>query len=80
SYKQYQSQMKKYINNANDDYQQIRELLNLSANDSVAGGYIRNANTEGRMSNIWRGSTVFFIILAAIWLFYSFISGQGTVS
>ena len=76
----FDNQITDYMREAQKDRDSIRELLRLTANDSTAGSYVKNANSEGRAALIWRLASVFFIICGAVWLLYSYIASNGNIS
>ncbi|NCC03464.1 MAG: hypothetical protein EOM37_05375 [Proteobacteria bacterium] len=56
-----------YLASARDKHQAILDLYELVAGDSVAAGYLKNANEERTQANIWRLVAVLFIVATAIW-------------
>lgn len=74
------SRMDEYLDAAESDQQAIRELHGLAAEDSVVGGYVSNANKEGEAATKWRRGAVFFLVVSATWLFYSFLTRGGQFS
>jgi hypothetical protein len=65
---------------AASNHEKIRTLHQLSARDSVTGGYQSNADDERQSARLWRRSSVVFIIVAAIWLFFSFTYFSGSIT
>ena len=51
----------------NDKHNDIKTLHGLVVEDSVAGGYKRNADNEKSQASLWRISSIVALILAAIW-------------
>ena len=77
---EYTNRLEKLRKECEGSRDKIHELLNLAADDSVAGGYVKTAKVEGRQALSWRIGAIGFITLAAIWLFYSFLSGLSLSS
>ena len=68
------------VSDAREKHQAILELFELVAVDSVAAGYLKNAENEGSQANLWRWISVGFISAAVVWLFCVFIYTQITNS
>ncbi|MCF3627695.1 hypothetical protein RJ527_06430 [Thalassospiraceae bacterium LMO-SO8] len=68
----YVQQVDGYLAKAKENHDAIRKLHELSAQDSVAGGYVSNAKKEGEAAGRWRLATVGFILGAVGWLFHSY--------
>jgi len=72
------------IDDATAKHQAILELYELTAGDSVAAGYVKNADDELKQANTWRRVSVSFIIATVIWLlvanfFDSAIGSDGNI-
>lgn len=76
----FEAEIDDYLDRAKADYEAIRTLHGLAAEDSVGGGYVSNARKEGEVAIRWRRISVAFICFAAVWLFYSFWSRDGQFS
>jgi len=61
-----------YINDADSKHKAILDLYELVASDSVGAGYLKNAEDEKKLANIWRRVAIGFIFLTAGWLFYAY--------
>ncbi|MEM5474621.1 hypothetical protein WNZ14_23100 [Hoeflea sp. AS60] len=73
-------QLDEVVSDAREKHQAILELFELVAVDSVAAGYLRNAENEGSQANLWRWISVGFISAAVVWLLGVFIYTQITNS
>lgn len=78
--KAYEADIENYLAQAKVNHESIRELHQLAAEDSVAGGYVSNANKEGKAAIRWRRGSIVFISLASAWLGYIFISRNGDIT
>lgn len=56
------------IQDAKSKHQSILDLYELTAGDSVAAGYLKNADDEFKQANNWRYITIGFIVATVIWL------------
>lgn len=56
------------IQDAKFKHQSILDLYELTAGDSVAAGYLKNADDEFKQANTWRHVTIGFIVATVIWL------------
>ncbi|PHS79161.1 MAG: hypothetical protein COB59_03185 [Rhodospirillaceae bacterium] len=57
-----------FILDAENKHQAILDLYELAAGDSVAGGYLQNANEEAKQANFWRMASIGFLFATVIWL------------
>jgi hypothetical protein len=73
----FEADIESYITQAEEKHQAIRDLHQLAAEDSVAGGYVSNAKREDEKASRWRVASILFIVTAAAWLLFSFLSGEG---
>lgn len=78
--KEASSELDELIRDSAERHKQIRELHQLAAEDSVAGGYVSNANDEGRAAVRWRRGSIGFILTAAAWLIYGFFTRADSFS
>jgi len=61
-----------FLSDAENKHQAILELYGLAAGDSVAGGYLENANQEAKQADSWRKISILFIFFTVGWLgFYA---------
>lgn len=74
------TEQEKFINeisslteDANKKHKQILDLYGLVASNSVASGYLKNAEDEKKQADFWRWGTIVFIALTALWLIASYI-------
>ena len=56
-----------YIEEAKSKHQNILDLHEIVAGDSVASGYLQNAKDEKKQANFWRWATIMFIVATATW-------------
>lgn len=75
----FDGKISKFIENAENKHEAILELYELVAGDSVASGYLQNAENEKDQANFWRWATIVFIVLTAGWTAVSYFTGN-TVS
>ena len=71
----FQGRIDGHISDAEQKHERILELYQLTADDSVGAGYIKNANEEGRQADFWRWATICFVVLTAIWTGVSYFIG-----
>lgn len=64
-----------HTRDAEEKHGRILELYELTATDSVGGGYMQNAENEMKQANFWRWATIVFIILTAAWTGISYFTG-----
>ena len=60
------------LNDASQKHNDILELHGLVAGDSVAAGYLKNAEDERKQANNWRVITIVFIVLIASFALFSY--------
>lgn len=70
-YKSWKAHLDNLLAGASEAHRSIQQLHNLSAEVSVTGGYLSNADKEGIAAVNWRRGSILFIVLAATWLIYS---------
>lgn len=70
--------LKRMLENGKEKHTSILELHNITAGDSVAAGYIKDASKERKAADIWRVASVICLIITACWLMYNFFSFTGT--
>jgi hypothetical protein len=61
-----------YLATAKEKHSSILELYELVAGDSVAAGYLKNADDEKDAANFWRWAAIAFIGLTATWIVISY--------
>ncbi len=71
----FSKRISEHINDAENKHQRILELYELTATDSVGGGYMQNAKDEAKQADFWRWATIAFIILTAAWTGVSYFLG-----
>jgi hypothetical protein len=64
----YEEQIKRVIEDSDAKHKAILDLYQLAAGDSVAGGYLQNADQERKAANRWRLTSVGFIFGTVLWL------------
>ncbi|MDB2681316.1 hypothetical protein N9Z14_01825 [Opitutales bacterium] len=74
----FSQRISEHITDAENKHQRILELYELTATDSVGGGYMQNAKNEAKQANFWRWGTIIFIILTAAWTGVSYFLGPLT--
>jgi hypothetical protein len=62
----------KYIKEAKKKHAEILELHEIVAGDSVAAGYLQNAQDEKKQANFWRWASICFIVSTAGWTAFSY--------
>ena len=70
----FKTEISQYLEEAKEKHQAILDLYGLAAGDSVAGGYLQNANDEKKQANFWRWATITFIIATVIWTAISYFT------
>jgi len=68
----FSSKMDAIIADSEKKHDSIIELYELTAADSVGGGYSKNANDEQEQANIWRRVSIGFILATAVWLGFTY--------
>ena len=76
SKKDFDQKIGEYISNATDKHNEILDLYELVAGDSVASGYLKNAEDERKQANLWRWIAIFFINITVGWTALSFFLGN----
>jgi hypothetical protein len=71
----YEDDINSYIATAEEKHAAILELYELVAGDSVASGYLQNAEDEKKQANFWRWAAIVFIVLTAAWTGVSYFIG-----
>lgn len=61
------------LNDATSKHLSIQELYGLVSEDSVAGGYKKNADNELKQANKWRWISIIFISFTIGWLIFSYL-------
>ena len=51
-------------------HEEILDIYQLVAADSVGAGYLKNAQEERQAANFWRWGAIVFIVMAVAWLVY----------
>lgn len=76
SLRQYQNgfelEIKDLLKDATDKHKTILDLYELTASDSVGGGYTKTANEERGQANTWRLISIGFIVATVAWLCYAY--------
>jgi len=67
-----------YLATAKEKHSSILELYELVAGDSVAAGYLKNADDEKDAANFWRWAAIIFIISTAVWTGVSYFLGSSS--
>lgn len=65
--KDFTEKISAYLKTATEKHQSILDLYQLVAGDSVAAGYLKNANDEKSQANFWRWASILFIIATSVW-------------
>jgi len=61
------------IGDAQAKHSKILELHEIVAGDSVAAGYLQNAQEEKGQANFWRWASIIFIALTAVWTVFAYV-------
>lgn len=70
--KKFTENLESILADAEKKHEAILDLYQLTAGDSVAAGYLKNANEEKRQADIWRRASIGFILLTVFWMIYSY--------
>jgi len=65
------------LHDATEKRNEIRDLHGLVADESVGGGYLTSANNEKAQASFWRFTSIFFMVLTAIWVGFTIFSNFG---
>ena len=75
----YAKSVERLLGDAHAKHQEILELHEIVAGDSVAAGYMQSAQDERGAANFWRWASVIFIVTTVLWGVYSYL-GSSTGS
>lgn len=68
----FESRIGEIESDAKTKHQAILDLYELVAGDSVGAGYLKSAEDEKGLANIWRRVAIGFIVVTVGWLFYAY--------
>ncbi len=71
------NELNEIIADSKDKHESILSLYELTAGDSVAAGYMKNANDESKQANRWRWNSVAFIFITIAWLLTAYFMNNG---
>ena len=66
-----------FLTEAEEKHQNILDLHEIVAGDSVAAGYLQNAQDEKWQANFWRWASIIFIVATAVWAGFSYFKAPG---
>jgi len=66
----FSQQVDSILEEAREKHAAILSLYELTAGDSVAAGYLKNAEDEKKQANLWRWISIGFIIGTSLWLLF----------
>lgn len=70
--KSFSAKIDGYLADGNAKHTDILELHEIVAGDSVAAGYLQNAQAEKKQANFWRWASIIFIVGTAGWTAFSY--------
>jgi len=76
--KQFNENIDNILTDSKDKHESILELYGLVAGDSVASGYMSNADDEMKQANKWRLTSIGFIIATVFWMLFAYYSNAQT--
>lgn len=68
------------VSDSQDKYKKILEFYGLVAQNSVTGGYKKDAEDEEWQADFWRWATIICIVLTAIWIIVAILCLEPDVS
>lgn len=71
------TQIASFLSEAEEKHQSILDLHEIVAGDSVAAGYLQNAQDEKGQANFWRWASISFIMATAGWTGFSYFYAPG---
>lgn len=74
---EFKEEINSILADGNDKHQAILDLYELTAGDSVAAGYLKNANEEKKQADIWRWFSIAFLISTVFWMFFSYTTHKS---
>ncbi len=74
-YDSFNDKITKFIESANGKHNEIINLYQLVAKDSVAGGHESNAEKEKKSANIWRWGVIGSVVVIVVWNMFSHLVG-----
>ncbi len=76
----FKTDIESLLHDSKEKHQNILKLHGIVAQDSITGGYVDNAKREQASANFWRIVSLFFIVLAAGWLFFSYLTFGASIN
>lgn len=76
--KQFNENIDNILTDSKAKHESILELYGLVAGDSVASGYMSNADDEMKQANKWRLTSIGFIIATVFWMLFAYYSNAQT--
>lgn len=68
-------EMNALLESGNARHQEILDLHEIVAGDSVAAGFLQTATAEANQANIWRIVSIVFVVLTAVWTILAYFTG-----
>jgi len=74
------TEIDRLIEESRAKHKDILDLHGIVAGDSVAAGYLQNADSEKSQANFWRWASIIFIVATAAWTIFAYIKAPAVTT